>query len=193
MIKNCTQCGCEFDGKPAVIYCSKKCRDKYHNDRLYNTIKKCEICDSEFKSRTGSKESKYCSQKCRTESRLKKIEKTCAHCGISFKCDSFKNRMYCSIKCSSERLMNRISIKCVVCSNEYETYAASKSKHCSRKCFHVANTCEFKEQQKIIDNLILSDSDWDSSTIEDIFNLSNIDIDEQLNAKSYVGSLKRRY
>lgn len=165
MIKNCLHCGCEFDSSPW----NKK-----------NTV--------------------FCNASCYGLSKRKKIKKECPVCKTLHETKPSENAKYCSRKCSSIGLSNREEIKCPVCKELHIVKKGQNRKFCSLKCARIMRYTDFKEVElfnesidKIIYNSNTNEIEWDTSTIEDIFNLSNIDIDEQLNAKSYVGSLKRRY
>lgn len=155
MIKNCAQCGCEFNA---------------HQQR-----------------------NKFCSNKCKAKSYLTVTNKCCPACGKSFK-PVKHDTVCCSRACSGSMQSTKIEKLCPICLSKFKRRLRQDTIYCSRKCYGISKTYSLKEILSYVHNIPCNlDSSWSDEHIEDIFNLSNIDIDEQLNAKSYVGSLKRRY
>ncbi len=187
MIKNCTQCGCEFNAhQQRVIFCSRKCYTKNQNKKIK---KECIICKKEFMCKQSIAQ-KYCSIKCKSSDHTKITNRKCVICDSFFKPRSNKN-MFCSPKCRGKGRVTKIEKECLTCSLKFRSNGEN-SKYCSNRCHHYSMRIQNKMIQNHI-NCLDSVMTWENYQIENIFELSTINIDEQLNAKSYVGSLKRRY
>lgn len=79
MIKNCIVCGKEFTAQRTTKkYCSRSCENRYHAIRKKEieaaaiqgvdlTVKKCLICESEFKPKDKNANQRTCCYKCMPE------------------------------------------------------------------------------------------------------------------------------
>ena len=109
----CESCGLTFYVKPhrvrcrknAIRFCSISCAGmvvrERHSQNKVSTI--CGRCGRNFKvplwkSRSGTKPTKYCSRECLRAARAT-IPKTCATCGAEFR--RYTHGRFCSIQCSS--------------------------------------------------------------------------------------------
>lgn len=168
-------------------------------------IKNCTQCGLEFKSKSGNHKAKYCSRKCASTSRIIRVGVKCATCNNPIlKASKIKNGVkYCSRECFLKKIEHKIIRTCLLCDSEFVTTPYRDKKLCSRLCAGLARSKELRETIKTmeiessiksnIETIFTQESSWSDIHIENIFELSSINIDEQLNAKTYVGSLKRRY
>ena len=94
MIRQCIQCGKEFENLGRQLYCSQECRAKAHEAV-------CPVCGKTFVKRGGSY---TCSRECGAQYLRK--NRICAICGQAFR-GSNNNVKYCSEACNLAALVKQ--------------------------------------------------------------------------------------
>ena len=154
MIKNCVECGKEFEARHKINVCSNVCRKNRINNRgkhanlLASQARKCKRCGT-----TGLKpRTQFCSAKCKTEQkdaleakRMQSLVVNCEHCGKErLRSNVAKSKCMCQrpkaktvicscIQCGKQvnrkpcRLRNRPNVLCSVkCSDDWHRGAGRK-------------------------------------------------------------------
>lgn len=155
MVKNCLECGLEFNVPKCRFekakYCSLACRYKAQNtdknpQRKRKTVK-CKQCNTEFEKLNNGKK-QFCSRKCYWDYRrenphikfqsnqgINLVKKKCLNCGLLYEINKYreKNSKYCSINCHDE--YRRESLVCPTCHKIFKAPKYEKRKYCSEKCY----------------------------------------------------------
>lgn len=111
-------------------------------------MKKCKVCDKEFKP--WSKRSIYCSRKCSANTKKSRVTKKCESCKSEFEIiGHLAHQRFCSRKCSSdyasrtgcnkkpENKKRKISKVCETCHTEFKVWSYRKTaRFCSKKCHY---------------------------------------------------------
>ena len=119
-------------------------------------VKKCELCDTEFKvSRKSINNQKYCSKKCSTYVANRRncggpVSKECHLCGETFETHktSYNLQKYCSDYCRMKAyaINNRVITynNCKYCDNEFEV--GRRKLYCSEECVNKQEELEKKKR-----------------------------------------------